>query len=559
MKTILLTITSLFCLSVYGQVTDYQVIDSTFACTPGYNVYLTGGAAMDQATVSIDWGDGTTGQEQIVVPANGAAVVSSSLYHAYAAAGTYTITIQVYSDVLGDYVDNGYTETFSVDPSLCGYAYFNVQEMSSSTLYYGVPLDFTDNSNVTTTISTSYGTYSGLNPANAPYTVSINDTWLADHNLLQSSADITITGFNSSYYGLSSTINFEVSCNASGANPDFLLGYGGLSNFVAPAESGTLLLNICNTTCSNASDLTVEVMLPANFVPNTSGLTNASYSNNTLTFDLIQVSNCSTISIPFEFPGTTPAGSLICFDVNLISANDIDQSNNVGQACGIVLNSYDPNDKQVNKAASINPDVTEELVYKIQFQNDGNYDAVNVKISDVISDNLDLSTFKVLDSKHSMGTEINPSTREVVFTFAQANLSPSSENLEGSQGYVVYSIKENDGLGVGSAIENTANIYFDFNPAIVTNTTVNTNMALSTIALSMTENAVYPNPAKDMITLTGNNLQSAEIYDLTGKLVKKSDLETSNELSIESLKNGIYQVVVYSATGVSNTKLVIDK
>ena len=62
----------------------------------------------------------------------------------------------------------------------------------------------------------------------------------------------------------------------------------------------------------------------------------------------------------------------------------------------------------------------------------------------------------------------------VKFNFPHINLPDSNSNEAASHGYVQYKIRAKDSLAIGSTIENTANIFFDFNPPIITNTTNNT-------------------------------------------------------------------------------------
>ena len=224
------------------------------------------------------------------------------------------------------------------------------------------------------------------------------------------------------------------------------------------------------------------------------------------------------------------------------------------------MNSYDPNDKQVNKTTILNPDNTETLIYKVQFQNDGNYNAVNVRIEDIIDTDLDLSTLKLLDASHDVSLSVDDATREVLFKFNSIYLAPSSENLAGSQGYVVYSIEENDGLSVGSEIENTAYIFFDFNPAIITNTTYNVNEYIVGIQdLAAGSIKMYPNPATSTLTIAGENILSVEIVDLTGKVVARANGDQAQHMNIEALNNGIYQVNVTCSGEIFNAKLIVQR
>ena len=560
MKTLLFILSILFSYQSMAQVSSYTVIaDSLMGCTTNIGFSIQGGTLDDNATITFDWGDGTIDNENIFVAAGTYEYVSLS--HSYTNSGTYISETQVYSSVLSANVDSGEQIPLTVNgATTCGFIYLNIFQ-SPTTYYNNVPLDFTDNLGVTTTITpVNYGLYEGLNPANAPYDISVNSNWLTNHSLDQISANPVISGFNGPSGSAQATTNqIEVDCNGTIAQPDFDISFAYVSNFVAPLQTGTLLLKMCNISCSNSANATVSMIMPTGFIPTTTGLTNPIINGNTLSFDLISFSECETLNIPFTFPGTIPAGTEICFDIDIDSANDLDVTNNTQTACGNVLNSYDPNDKQVNLPTQIDPLIKEKLTYKIQFQNDGNYNAVNVKVTDIIDANLDLATFKVLGSKHGIGTTVNTSTREVIFTFANAQLTPSGENLEGSQGYVIYSIEENDNLPEGTEIENTASIYFDFNSAIVTNTTYNINETILGLDhLSSMNYSMYPNPAKSFIQFEGINPLRVDVYNLAGELVQSELNLVNNSIDISKLANGFYQLILTTEDGLSTNKLSIQ-
>ncbi|MBI1267340.1 MAG: T9SS type A sorting domain-containing protein [Cryomorphaceae bacterium] len=142
-----------------------------------------------------------------------------------------------------------------------------------------------------------------------------------------------------------------------------------------------------------------------------------------------------------------------------------------------VLCAYDPNDKQVfpmgyAEPHYIRPDTT--LEYLVRFQNTGNFQAFNVLVRDTISEHLDLSTFELVANSHSVQTCINAETREIQFFFENINLPDSTCCEADSHGLIAYKIRTKSDLAHNTEIENTAYIFFDSNPAIVTNTTLNT-------------------------------------------------------------------------------------
>jgi hypothetical protein len=116
-------------------------------------------------------------------------------------------------------------------------------------------------------------------------------------------------------------------------------------------------------------------------------------------------------------------------------------------------------------------------------------------------------------------------------------------------------VKTNPGLPVGTAISNTAYIYFDYNPAVVTNTTINTVTNFTKLpehdAASIT---LYPNPASKQLTLSFQNINSEnlvlEVYDIYGHCVKEiklSEINTASfhhNLDISEFSSGVYFIKI---------------
>ncbi|MFT6336496.1 MAG: putative repeat protein (TIGR01451 family) [Saprospiraceae bacterium] len=141
-----------------------------------------------------------------------------------------------------------------------------------------------------------------------------------------------------------------------------------------------------------------------------------------------------------------------------------------------VLCAYDPNDKQVDPHHPEGyTNITDsELTYKVRFQNVGNAPAMNIEIKDTLSEYLDVSSVRYLSGSHDEFLSFSRSEENILtFKFSNINLPDSLSDPLGSQGYLIYSVHVIDNLPEGTIIENTAHIYFDFNPAIVTNTTTN--------------------------------------------------------------------------------------
>ncbi len=211
---------------------------------------------------------------------------------------------------------------------------------------------------------------------------------------------------------------------------------------------------------------------------------------------------------------------------------------------------YDPNDKLVNPNR---PDslalLGQQLTYTLRFQNTGNDYAENVVVTDTLSELLDLSTFKILDTSHPdvLTVENNKDNPYIIdFRFDNIFLLDSTTNEEASNGHVMFSISPIDGLDIGTEINNTGFIYFDFNPAVVTNTTGTTYVDMfPTVSTDnqeiLTFTKVYPNPA-DGIFYIDTDINSIKAYTIEGRLIREVYNSSSIDLSGNPAGNYILKI-----------------
>lgn len=233
---------------------------------------------------------------------------------------------------------------------------------------------------------------------------------------------------------------------------------------------------------------------------------------------------------------------------------------------------YDPNDKTVfplgkGEFGEI-PSTTPYLEYTVRFQNTGTDTAINIVIKDALDSDLNWSSLKILGNSHSMTTYIDH-TGELTFTFSDIMLPDSNVNEMFSHGFVKYRIDLLPELMIGTVIENTANIYFDANPPVTTNTTINTIvedlLAISEDHQNKTNSfQIFPNPFNENTTIYfeesfGENI-TVDIFDLLGNRVYRNNNVTGNSLKINAcqLNNGIYFVVVTSNGTQQTARIVIQ-
>lgn len=160
--------------------------------------------------------------------------------------------------------------------------------------------------------------------------------------------------------------------------------------------------------------------------------------------------------------------------VNILPHDDADK--HIDIYCGLVTGSFDPNDKTgyplgVNNTNDILPN--QELEYTIRFQNTGTDTAFTVIIRDTLSTDLDILSVNAGVSSHHYNFRMY-GPRILEWTFNSIMLPDSSTNESNSHGFVKFTVKQNSNLPIGTIIQNSASIYFDFNAPIFTNETMHT-------------------------------------------------------------------------------------
>ncbi|MCB0767293.1 MAG: T9SS type A sorting domain-containing protein [Flavobacteriales bacterium] len=228
-------------------------------------------------------------------------------------------------------------------------------------------------------------------------------------------------------------------------------------------------------------------------------------------------------------------------------------SNNTATISEPILGAYDPNDKQALTSSGSSGthyfvDVDEWIDYTIRFQNTGTAPATTVLLRDTIDTDLMIPSIEILGASHAFVPSFGDD-RELVFTFNDINLPDSSVDLLGSQGFISYRIKPKNDIVIGDIIKNTANIYFDFNPPITTNTVEHVvELSTGVKAPAIDPIVITPNPATDLIILRGigkEALAYLHVISIDGRSIQAPMRwsGTALELDIRSLAPGTYIVL----------------
>jgi uncharacterized repeat protein (TIGR01451 family) len=366
-----------------------------------------------------------------------------------------------------------------------------------------------------------------------------------------------------------SNVNFAINCK-----PGFDIGVQSIvtNGLVFPGQTHTLTLMAgdmykwYNMNCSNGISgmLTFTVNGPVTYIAPTVGALMPTVNENVFTYtisDFSTLNNSTAFQLIFQTDTTAQANDIICINANITpTIGDNAASNNTYQDCYSVINSYDPNIKEVYPI-DVTPGFNDWLTYTIHFQNTGNAPAINIRLADTLDNMLNLETFQVINYSHY--NQINLIGNTLNVSFPNIQLPDSSSNSSGSIGFIQYRLKPKSTWAAPYKIKNTAYIYFDYNAPIVTNTTYNSILIPTGINNQKeTLATLFPNPTNGIFTieLSTKEKQHLQLFDIAGNLVLSQIIENGKvNIDANHLAAGIYNISIKGNSSVTNKKLVIVK
>lgn len=268
------------------------------------------------------------------------------------------------------------------------------------------------------------------------------------------------------------------------------------------------------------------------------------------------------LTLNVNSPVETPAvniGDMFDFTALILpTQDDINPSDNTHTLSDIAVGSFDPNDKTCVEGETITPSmVGEYLNYVIRFQNSGTFYAENVVVTDIIDTNkFDISTLQLTASSHPHVTRITGN--KVEFIFEGINLPAEQDDEPGSHGFVAFKIKTLPNLVLNDVVENTADIFFDFNAPITTNTTSTTVSNLGVGEADNLKVSMTPNPVRNILTiLAEDDIQAVQVFDLQGRLLQtRLDNDTHSAIDFSDKTTGVYFVKVTTEKGMKTQKII---
>jgi uncharacterized repeat protein (TIGR01451 family) len=526
---------------------------------------ITGYAIGDTVHLYVNFDDGTDTTLHLVNIQN---YFYATLMHTYANSGTYTPVViastpdYLYSDtaLIGQtiivsnscgpvtgtvYLDNNQNCVFDAGDQPLSHRMVRITDGGALTIYA-----FTD----------AGGHYGFSVPTGTTYTVTVDTAgnWYSSGYHVVCPSGATLTGVTVP----SAANNFFLVCPTGFDLSVTLTGWG----FV-PGRTGRICVYAHDSRCAHPNgqvQLILDPLLTA--VPDTSG--HYTVSGDTVTWNIGGASGNSyyySLCVPVVTSTSATIGDTVCATATILPiVGDSVPSNNIAVYCWGVRSSWDPNDKAADpEGAGVNHAIRPEteLTYTIRFQNTGTAPAQDVFILDTLDAGLDVNSLEVLASSH-------PTVPAVLagnilrFSFDGINLPDSTTNEPLSHGYVVYRVSPVSGIANGSVINNSAAIFFDFNPPVLTNVvmrTIDITLGIHDPAVPGDVATLFPNPASQSVTVQLHKAGKADVrlFDIAGRMVAHAELSRSGPVDVHALPAGIYKVQVAQEQVVQHVSLVI--
>ncbi len=285
--------------------------------------------------------------------------------------------------------------------------------------------------------------------------------------------------------------------------------------------------------------------------------------------DTLVPGETAVIAVRLKTPANIMLDTPIDLAVAAVYPNDVNPADDTAHIVSAVLGSYDPNDKLVFPTQVEIQDLdTSLLYYTIRFQNTGTAAAEFVILRDTLLAGLNPTTIQVLGASHPYTWRLHDANIFEV-RFDAINLPDSTTNLEGSQGFVAFTLKPDRNLAVGDTVYNRAGIYFDYNAPIMTPwakaAIVKQSVAVRELWSNRGALEVFPNPAQQQCTIRTMGKLSGPgevlLLDMGGRIrLQKQVAEVRDPVTLPGLPaGGLYVVQVRTDKGFLSGLLVIQK
>ena len=277
------------------------------------------------------------------------------------------------------------------------------------------------------------------------------------------------------------------------------------------------------------------------------------------------IGGVEAIRIRLRHLADAPLGEMVCNSAWAVPSSGRELlSAMYDEFCHEVRGSYDPNDISVNPGREIT-EVNTDLSYLIRFQNTGTAPAANIVVKQQLPEELDINSFRqgAVSHEYEFFVDYN---RMATWVFNGIELPDNKADESNSHGFIKYRVQLHDNTPYNLPVGATAEIYFDFNEAVMTNTAeielVNSVTDVDDEPVLEAAVRIVFNPAADAISILNNDNKSltVNLLDLFGRSVGTlTGAEAQMRLSTAGLSSGAYFLRVESGGAAFVKQIVVER
>jgi hypothetical protein len=275
-------------------------------------------------------------------------------------------------------------------------------------------------------------------------------------------------------------------------------------------------------------------------------------------------------NVVLSVPITIALNTLLTASAAAPLPGDANPADNSVTMVHAVVASYDPNAIEVNYERLTPTQVASQqpLDYTIRFQNLGTAQAFTVVLSDTLDfHQLDLSTLQLISQSHPGQWNLSGEGLLTV-RFPNINLPQSSLNEPASHGFVRFRVQPKTTLAVGDLVHNKADIFFDYNAPVRTNTATTAVLLPTAMTADSRTTAftAYPNPAHESLSvaavLSKAGTLRLSLLDVLGRPVAQQTIaapagQLQHTFALRGLAPGLYLLRLQLPDGTTATQRVV--
>jgi hypothetical protein len=347
---------------------------------------------------------------------------------------------------------------------------------------------------------------------------------------------------------------------------DISISLNGESGFMArPGRTENYTISYENIGTATISTGSVNLTLDSNVNLQTAYPNYTTYTKPyaSWTFNNLSPGENRMINLKIRIDTTLSIFDTLIFCASIQPTTDeADLPNNYDTLKQKIVTAIDPNDKQCSPDGNIIPQ-TSQIDYLIRFQNTGNYPAYRVRVVDTVSENLPMTMILIKPPSHPFKLQVKDNV--LTWTFNDIMLPDSFTDEPKSHGFIRYTAYIKPGLAIGTKINNTAYIYFDYQQPVATNSTINTLTKVDNPEkppiIGNKYYKVYPNPTTGYLIieyLGTSDYSEIILYNTLGKEMKRIKVVPKSLLKLDtgSFPAGIY--ILRDVKGQFTNKVMVN-